>query len=376
MTVLRLIADDLTGALDSAAQFTGAEGPIDVLLEAGEGPPPALRGSLAIDTATREREAAAAAGVLRRTAPWLEGADIAFKKIDSLLRGPFAEEIAACLDAGRFGSCVIAPAFPGQQRVTRRGRQLARDASGRLVPAAVDLVDALRSAGLEPRLAAGAAALSGSGVFVCDAETQDELAAIAVAARHLEGPVLWCGSAGLAAALAGRHAATAAVEAGPLLLVIGSHHPVMQRQVASALERHPGLLVEAGRSDPERTAAALGERLRRSGVAALAFDLPGGLADAEALPMIAERLQALVPHCPRPASLFVSGGETLRALCAAVGCRRLRVRGEVAPGLPAAHLIDGRWSGAPLMSKSGAFGGAGLLTDLIELALSAWRRAG
>lgn len=32
MTILRLIADDLTGALDTAAQFTGRIGPLPVLL--------------------------------------------------------------------------------------------------------------------------------------------------------------------------------------------------------------------------------------------------------------------------------------------------------------------------------------------------------
>ncbi|MGC2788394.1 MAG: hypothetical protein WA397_32075 [Roseiarcus sp.] len=33
MTTLRLIADDLTGALDTAAQFTGRIGPLPVLLD-------------------------------------------------------------------------------------------------------------------------------------------------------------------------------------------------------------------------------------------------------------------------------------------------------------------------------------------------------
>jgi len=54
--MLRLLADDLTGALDSAAEFAGLFGPVRVAWGA------AGKGSLAIDTGTREatREAIAA----------------------------------------------------------------------------------------------------------------------------------------------------------------------------------------------------------------------------------------------------------------------------------------------------------------------------
>ena len=54
------------------------------------------------------------------------GADVSYKKVDSLLRGRTAEEVADCLNSGLFRSAVIAPAFPAQQRITRDGRQLWR----------------------------------------------------------------------------------------------------------------------------------------------------------------------------------------------------------------------------------------------------------
>jgi uncharacterized protein YgbK (DUF1537 family) len=107
---LRLIADDLTGALDTAAEFTGVCGALDVAWT--ESVPESLTGSLAIDTGTRECGSDEAAARVGRTAAALGGAAIAYKKIDSLMRGPWAAELAACLAAGDWAHCVFAPAFP------------------------------------------------------------------------------------------------------------------------------------------------------------------------------------------------------------------------------------------------------------------------
>ena len=58
------------------------------------------------------------------------GASIAYKKVDSLLRGHTLAELAACLQGGAFPFCVVAPAFPYQGRVTRSGVQFRRTAGG------------------------------------------------------------------------------------------------------------------------------------------------------------------------------------------------------------------------------------------------------
>ncbi|SMF69065.1 Uncharacterized conserved protein YgbK, DUF1537 family [Tistlia consotensis] len=373
MTALRLIADDLTGALDSAAQFTGAGAPVTVLLDPEA--EPAAAGNLAIDTATRDRPKAAALAAVASAATRLRGAGLAFKKIDSLLRGPFAEELALCLELGGFRSCIVAPAFPAQHRVTRDGRQLWRAPSGAWQPTACDLTAALSEAGLAPRPAARPDRLSGSGVFVCDAECAADLAAIAAAGRALDGPLLWCGSAGLAAALAGQPAAPAALGPQPLLLVVGSRHPVMLDQLARLRDLDSGITVALPEGDAAAALATLERRLQQAGRALVTFELPDGLAEAEAAGLIAGRLRGLVQRCPRPASLFVSGGETLRALCEALAVERLEVVGEVAAGLPASRLVGGRWDGLPLVSKSGAFGGPALLAELIGQATPARRSA-
>ena len=85
MMRVRLLADDLTGALDTAAEFVGLCGPFDVIW-AEAGATPGLR-SLAIDSGTRERSKAESVGIVGRLAPLLRDATIAYKKVDSLLRG-------------------------------------------------------------------------------------------------------------------------------------------------------------------------------------------------------------------------------------------------------------------------------------------------
>ena len=115
MTLVRVVADDLTGALDAAAPLAGLAGPLPVFWDAQAAG--GARGSFALDSESRDVPAPAS---------WfeaLQGADLAYKKIDSLLRGRTVEEIAACLDSDAFASAVIAPAFPAQQRITRGGRQ-------------------------------------------------------------------------------------------------------------------------------------------------------------------------------------------------------------------------------------------------------------
>ena len=85
MTIVRLLADDLTGALDTAAEFVPLTGELPVFWPGGSSLE--LEGSLGLDSGTRERDAEAAAAEVARLAPSLDGADIAFKKIDSLMRG-------------------------------------------------------------------------------------------------------------------------------------------------------------------------------------------------------------------------------------------------------------------------------------------------
>lgn len=338
-TPIRILADDLTGALDCAAVFAASPGPVYAVWEA---PEEGARGSLSIDAGTRELspgDAARRAGALARH---LGGADIAFKKIDSLLRGSPAEELAACVAAGGFESCILAPAFPAQGRLTRGGVQHAPGPDGP-APLAVDLAGRLAALGLGPTVVTDPAAVAaGAGVLLCDAGSDADLAAIVASGRRRADRMLWCGTGGLATALAGPSPPVPTLPTGPVLFVVGSDHPVSRAQMA-ALE---------GRDDPA--------------VTVLPLEMPPGMARDTAGRALRRHLAARVPDLPRPALLVAAGGETLVAVMRAAGARRLRLAGAWRPGVPVSVVEGGRWAGITVVSKSGAFGAPGLWVDLLR----------
>jgi uncharacterized protein YgbK (DUF1537 family) len=352
--ILRLLADDLTGALDSAAEFTALAGPVPVRWSMTA----RAAGNLALATGTREVARLDAIAAVAAAAPLLAGADIAFKKLDSLLRGHPAAELAACLKIGAWRSVVVAPAFPAQGRVTRGGLQQARDPDGDWRSVAPPLAALLAAEGLEARSGDPTLPLP-PGICVFDAETEDDMRRIAACGRAAEGPVLWCGSGGLGRALA----AEAPVRAirrldRPVLGLFGSDQAVTQRQLAACGQ----LSLRLG---PAEGGARLAEALALHGAALASLALPEGLSRAEAARRIAEGFAALLRDVPRPGTLLVAGGETLAAICAALGATMVEANGLVGPGVPRSILRGGRWDGLVLVSKSGAFGNDTLWRDLL-----------
>lgn len=364
MSGLHLVADDLTGALDSTAQFTGRFGTIPVLLHHKAVPP---AHDFAIDLACRDDTEAEAVARTRATAASLAAADIAFKKIDSLLRGHWAAELAALLAMRLFARVVLAPAFPAQGRVMRDGRQHASDARGvwRIVETdpAMDLAryGVAVSRDMDARSCPGGAPQ----IVLCDATNQSDLEALVRTGRTLKGSTLWCGSAGLAGALAGSPSRSVAVGNAAHLVVVGSNHQTTWQQIGIVAERHPHWLARFD-ADGAASAARINRTLAEQGRCLVHADLPPGLRAAEAAAVIERWLRNLVPHLDRPGLLTTVGGEMFAKLCAALEVRSVDAEGEWCPGVPASRLTEGPWSGLRCFSKSGAFGETGLLHALLR----------
>lgn len=316
------MADDLTGALDSAARFVPLVGPVPVFWR-GEPSP----GTAAFDAGTREMGCDAAASTVTALLPFLSGADIAFKKIDSLMRGHVAGELAACRAA--FDHVVLAPAFPFQGRITRGSRQLTLSPEG------------WRDVGFDF-----------AGLGVQDAETEADLDRIVGKGRLLQGRILWCGTGGLAGALAGRRRVPRPALSRPVLALVGSHHPVSARQVSAAAEWHHLL---------PRPLPALNSRGH-----VVSVSVPAGTPRTQARAVIIEAFAGLLGGVQRPGTLFVSGGETLRGLCGVLQVDRLVVDGELEPGVPTSVMRGGKWDGQRVVSKSGAFGDTQFLAALLR----------
>lgn len=347
---LRLLADDMTGALDSAAGLVGVFGPLAVGIALAEESP-------VLDSATRELSPVEAARRVSALADHLAPAPgrLTMFKLDSLLRGHAGTELATVLRAHHYGHVIIAPALPFQGRLTRHGRQGLVLAGGDWQATGEDLALTLRMAGFSVRINGPLA----PGITLHDADSDADLDRIVADGLRADAPVLWVGSGGLAAALGralGGGSPPCPAIPGPLLGLIGTDHPVMLAQLDSLPDRLVRFIDHAV-SEISASAAQMALFFRPA--------LPAGLCRAGAQAEIASLFGGLARRLPRPGALFVSGGETLRALLLPLGVERVRVLGEWEPGLPVSELVGGRWSGLTVISKSGAFGTPDLLNRLL-----------
>jgi D-threonate/D-erythronate kinase len=342
MTIVRLIADDLTGALDTAAQFTGRVGPLPVLLDRTMAPPEA---SYALNLSCRDGGETTAVACTRDSLRCYSGADLAFKKIDSLLRWHWAAELAEIVRSAMFRRMVLAPAVPAHGRLTRDGLQMLAQSSGD--PLLIkDIAASLKRHGVS----CGAVDPE---IVLPDAESDADLDAIAK--RYANEPAtLWCGAAGLARVVAQEPPRVARPLNQPHLVIVGSRHPVTLRQVDVFGAARPDCLAsmtaEPSFVDRVRTT------LETSGCCVVLPALPSGLSETEATERIARGLERLSGRLPPLGGLTVVGGETFAAFCRVLKATRLSVDGEFLHGVPASRMESGLWSGTFCASKSGAFG--------------------
>lgn len=363
MPAIRIIADDLTGALDSAVRFCGDAGPLPVAWRLDAVPD---SGHMALSTETRALdENAAAARAADAARALFEANHLCFKKIDSLLRGHVVAELAAVVQAGGFDAVVLAPAYPALGRITRAGRQYLRSAStDGIEPVGPDLTAAFARAGLACFGAAEQARHSQQpAVWLADVETDRDLAQTVANARDWNRRILWCGAGGLAGALAQESEPEIHPQPGALLIVCGTRHAVASSQIAELAELDSEGVVACRPGFEAEAARALHRRIETGRWAALTPDLPS-LTEAEAALSIEAMLARLLPTIDRPDAMFVMGGETLHACCNALGARRLVVHGSLEAGIPVSTLEGGAWDRMTVYSKSGAFGDAGTIAAL------------
>jgi len=437
---LGILADDLTGACDCAAPFAARGARTAVWVRPGAALPAHLRRAadpdagfaqasglpgawdvLAINTDSRNVTEAEARARVRGAALALSqaGWPLAFKKVDSTLRGHLGAELEELLAMG-VSRAWIAPAFPLHGRTVEDGRlfvkgvplgetELGRDGlapivSGRIAAA---LGQACEPIGLLPLAlyAQGAAALAhhvrferarGCRATVCDATEQAHLALLA---RLLKSPEmaapreLLVGSAGLARELARvllpAEAAPAQVPTdaptaptiptvprGPVLAIAGSRQRVTRLQ-ADRLARIPGArriaLDPAAIGAGQDTARVLDEALARlktcqqEGARVLVVTVePGGAGGAPEAGDLAERARSIREALGRltaravaalaPAGLILTGGDVALAALNALEVEWLAVDGEAAPGIARAHVAEGARRGLVVVTKAGGFG--------------------
>ena len=361
MKPLRILADDLTGALDCAAAF-GAGVPVHLGHPAMES-----QSTIAIDivaTATRDVSLTELGALLQPSLSWLRGAGVAFKKIDSLLRGNTFDEVDWLARQSGFQGVAMVPAFPAQHRITKQGQQWWRKPDGSVDPVAESISHSLQRRGWHIETGQNVPTLqTAATAWIPDVLTDYDLNAVAEFALQNTG-WLWCGSAGLAHALA-RHlperppAAIDAPATGQIVFVSASHHAVTREQWRVL------------RSSALPATYLSGEDLHDlnsySKKNPLLIDLSSTsqLTFVQATTLLRAQCLVIAEHVSRPRALVVVGGDTLLALCHAFGANSLISETALdRSGWGCARLSGGTWDGLVCNTRSGAFGGP---SDLLEV---------
>ena len=372
---IRILADDLTGALDTAAVFAG---PVPVYIDRlPADQEDAAAPIAALATGTRDVAPASLPERLQAALDWLRAGTIAYKKVDSLLRGNTFAETSWIAQHGSFGLTVFAPAFPAQGRITVDDRQWIVRPDGTREGVATPLSEAFSALN---RRACSSFANDG----VCDTWIPEILTdadldrVVATVENSAAASPLWCGSAGLAHALARRwqlapdlgSAALLPINEGPTVLISASFQPTLKTQWARLCADRPPTAM-ARYADDGEIAAALDQARAGAGEVWLDLSPAGRVSPDEAATRLAAQVARIVECLPRPGQLAVIGGDTLLALCRASGARALLAHPAVRPGWGCARLVGGAWNGVPCYSRSGAFGGLDDLAEMIRLLCNA-----
>ena len=336
---IAIVADDLTGALDSSTSFALAGWRVAVATRPQWLPAAIASGAdiVAVSTASRALPPAEAAKRVAEVAALLAAAKprIVFKKIDSRLKGNVGAETEALAAAFGFPALLVAPATPDQGRLT-----LAGAVTGRGVETPIPIAPRFASADRQVRIADAA----------CEADLDrlvagtDWTATLAVGAR------------GLGAAFARRGAAGTQPVFAPqveTLFAIGSRDPITEAQVAHVagarryeaplgsfageIAQLPALLCSTG---PDRGPdEAISQRF------------------ASAVGAAVERLS--------PKTLVMSGGDTALAILDRLGVGLVFPQGEAGAGLPWFLIEPENRPSIRAVVKSGGFGNSDALAALL-----------
>lgn len=340
-----IIADDLTGALDTGTPFVQAGLKVAVAIEV-EALAEALTRDpevLVVNTASRALPEGEAAARIMAVLSALGTAkpDILLKKIDSRLKGNVAaESLALAKGAGRY-QVIVAPAIPDQQRFTINGAVTGRGIDTPLP--------------IRPLFPAGA-----NTVEVFDATSDGDLdelvrrtdwtSAVAVGARGL-------GSA--FARVLSRPAAAPPVFAptSETLFAFGSRDPITSAQIAH-LGQHRWIASVADAPSGDLPAAAVQSLPAVARCSGERVSSP-----EEVVARFAEGIRDVVART-RPDMLMMGGGDTALAILKRLGASVLVPNGEIEAGIPWFEIsgTDGRTFRCAVKS-----GGFGTLDSLLKL---------
>jgi uncharacterized protein YgbK (DUF1537 family) len=398
-----IVADDLTGAADTALQFVRAGWQTELQLRPGGGDAQVV----AVTTDSRTLDATDAASAVAAAVAQLRGTGVAhlYKKIDSTLRGHLRAEVRAALEAWSPNAiAVVCPAFPEMGRALIDGRlcvngvpvsdtALAADPITPVVeshvPTLLGAAHVTRTNGESVRALADRIQASGP-VLVVDASGEDDLERLAEAVALLGPHVIPVGSAGLA-----RHLARVWTFKEPVSLRRSPESsvvkdPVVKDRITIVIvtslqdmaRRQAGAVAAAGAVHGEPAPADLIDDDAWGRWSAKIFDNLGMhstlllTAPLDRRPhlspeLIPERFADLTAGIVKKAGagacgVVVTGGDGARAVAHALDATGFQILGEVTNGVPLGRLVGGPADGLRFVTKAGGFGDADALLQAVH----------
>ena len=416
MASLLVIADDFTGALDTAVQFSKAGIIAKVLTDADCDLQEIFRGAevVVVDTESRHLSCENAYQAVRKTAETAlqSGIKCIYKKTDSALRGNIGAELTAVLDAAHEPVLSFIPAYPEMGRTTRNGIQyidelplekseFSRDPFEPSTISCVPDIIAKQSnvaANVVPEDQYSPAAEDDvCRIDIYDCTADEQMKKIAYQLKKIGRTNILAGCAGFASVLPEilelKKGNEPRITKGKELFVVsGSLNPVTLRQLQTAEDRGALRLhltaeqklaenywqTENGFQELQ-TLVSLCDGKRISIVdssddheESREYSKSHGITDEMIRNRIPESLSTIIEYRLRLNNntvLFIIGGDTLIGFLKHFGVREIEPMTEILPGTVVSEIIiDGRK--LSLISKSGGFGAHTLLEDLAGLILS------
>ncbi|MEI8388308.1 MAG: four-carbon acid sugar kinase family protein [bacterium] len=414
-----IIADDLTGANDTALQFHLKGCNIQILLDYTIEPSgKSNTQAWSISTETRNKPAKEACEVVTDATQKLINnfnAEYIYKKIDSTLRGNVAKETLAVLNTMKGDAAVIVPAFPAEGRTTVGGYHLlkgvplertevARDphspifqshiptllkqqADNDEIIGHIQLITVMKGAG-PVLLELNRLVKEGKKLIVVDAVSTTDMEQIALAIEKSNYNLLPCGSAGLAQVLTKswlpdtkyQHIPKV-IPKLPVLIVSGSMASLSKTQIKKLAEsdEFDSYVLELSLEDvllepSEELVKRILEHLETEKIVAVHINVSDedeeeklkelGMEKEKISRIITDYLANLSNKVIKKQNLIflTIGGETSYKCCNAIGSKQLQLIDEVEPAIPLCLDLDAQW----IVTKSGNFGMPNTLVSILK----------
>lgn len=422
-----IIADDLSGAMDAGLQLVNENYSVKVFTRPDKVRTPADSDFIVVNTESRHLPPEQATAAVKKGIEALShiGRRLAYKKIDSTLRGNIGAELEETLTSSGADCIVMAPALPYIKRTTVNGihyvdgvrlqdTEFARDplaplftssvqeTAGRQIGCATGLlpIDTIRM-GNEPIVRAVTGMMrQGARIIVCDTIDDGDLSAISNAVTQCRGKIILCGSAGLIKYLGkseiGPSPLTSArrlkmLRANSRVLVIsGAPAMISRQQILEAAAKFPearlisadpgALLSEAAYDEIDRicgevkTAFGEGRHVLLDCAPADGSELmqPARNASSSAsywtggIPKLAARVASIAASCDNLGAVVLFEGSAAISFLDALGVTSITILRQTEPYMPLGILTDGVIPGLNLITKAASFGGRNSLVNIMN----------